>query len=133
MKISDYKKDYEDFSGKLSDITRNLSFMGFGVVWILIGGLEGFKPGYIPALLLWVLFLLVLYLIFDVAHYVYQTLIWFWYFRKLEKKHGVACKNDNFDAPCKYANCAWVIFWLKISIVVAAYAILLAYIFKLIF
>lgn len=133
MKISDYKNDYQCFSGKLSDITRSLSFMGFGVVWILIGGLDGLKPGYIPSLLMWVLFLFVLYLILDVIHYVYQTLIWFWYFRRLEKMHGSACKNDDFDAPCKYANWSWFIFWLKIVIAVAAYAILLIYIIRLIF
>lgn len=133
MKIEDYKKDYQYFSGKLSEITRSLSFMGFGVVWILIGGLEGFKPGFIPSHLLWVLGLLVIYLIFDILHYLYQTLIWFWYFRKLEKEHGTTCNRDDFVAPCVYANCAWIIFWIKIAIVISAYAILLIYIFKLIF
>lgn len=132
MKIEDYKKDYEFHSGKLSEITRNLSFMGFGVVWILIGGLDGFKLGFIPPLLKWVLALLVIFQIFDISHYVYQTITWYNHFRKLEKDNGDTCKRDDFTAPDKYAERAWHIYWSKITIVITAFILLLIYIIGLI-
>ena len=77
MKLKDYKNTYEYFSGKLSDICRSLSFMGFGVVWILIGGIENLKPDKIPFALKLVLLGLVLSLLMDVLHYTYQTTVWF--------------------------------------------------------
>lgn len=133
MKISDYKKDYEEFSGTLSGIVRNLSFMGFGIVWILIGGLDGFKKGVIPQQLLWVLVFLVGFIILDIVHYIYQTIIWYCYFKKLEKEHGATCDRDNFLAPKKYTRWGWFIFWLKIAVIITAYILLLFYMFKLIF
>lgn len=132
MKICEYKDTYEYFSGKLSDITRNLSFMGFGVVWILIGGLDGFKLGFIPPILKWVLGILVLYQILDISHYVYQTITWYNYFRKLEKENGETCERCDFTAPEEYAERAWYIYWSKIAIVVAAFILLLIYIIQLI-
>ena len=73
MKLNDYKKTYEDFSGKLSDICRSLSFMGFGVVWILIGGIDNLKPDKIPFVLKVVLGGLVLTLLIDVFNYIYKN------------------------------------------------------------
>ena len=34
MKLSEYKKTYEDFSGKASNVVRQLSFAGIAVIWI---------------------------------------------------------------------------------------------------
>lgn len=133
MKIEDYKNDYEYYSGKLSEITRHLSFMGFGVVWILIGGLDSFSQGFIPILLKWVLGLLVFFQLLDILHYLYQTITWFKYFRKLEKECGPTCKKDDFTAPEKYANRAWYIYWMKIAIVIAAFILLLIYIIGIMF
>lgn len=133
MKIEDYKITYEDFSDKLSVITRNLSLMGFGVVWILIGGLNGFKTGFIPQLLKWVLALLVLFQILDISHYLYQTITWYRYFNKLEKKHGELYERDDFSAPEIYAKRAWRIYWAKITVIVAAFVLLLIYTIRLIF
>ena len=133
MKIKDYKKAYEGFSDKLSEITRYLSFMGFGVIWILIGGLDGFNQSFIPPLLKWVLALLVLFQIFDILHYLYQTITWYNHFKRLENEHGTTCKRDDFAAPDKYANRAWCIYWAKIAIVIAAFILLLIYIIGIIF
>ena len=137
MRIEDYKKEYEFYSGKLSEITRNLAYMGFGVVWILIGGLDGFKTGFIPPLLIWVLALLVLFQIFDISHYLYQTITWYKHFRKLEKNNEEDNENkyerNNFTADNKLAERAWYIYWSKITIIVVAFLLLLIYIVGLIF
>lgn len=82
---------------------------------------------------MWVLGLLVAYLIMDVFHYIYQTSVWFYYFKKLEKKYGATCEREDFTAPDKYANWGWFFFWLKIVILLAAYLVLLIYIIRLIF
>lgn len=132
MKLEDYKSTYEEFSGKLSDISRNLSFMGFGVVWILIGGLENFRQGKIPILLEIVLGGLVLALILDILHYVYQTIIWYYYFKKLEKKYGPTTKKDDFTAPDIYTQIGWIFFWAKIIALFSSYMVLLWYIIKLV-
>lgn len=132
MKLKDYKKAYEDFSGKLSDICRSLSFMGFGVVWILIGGIDNFKPDKIPFILKIVLGGLVLALIMDVLHYIYQTTAWYCYFRYFEKRDGT--KSDKrYTVPIGIVRIVWYIFWIKIMFMLASYVALLVYISRLIF
>ena len=34
MKLSDYRETYYEFSGKASDVTRQLAFAGIAIVWI---------------------------------------------------------------------------------------------------
>ncbi|MEA5080027.1 MAG: hypothetical protein VB024_00200 [Dysgonamonadaceae bacterium] len=133
MKLSDYKETYEYFSGKVSDIARSLSFMGFGFVWLLIGGLDGFTKEKIPALLMWVLGLLVVYLILDLIHYIYQTIVWYCHFKKLEKDHGPNTTKNDLLGPESYNICGWHIFGFKIFTLITAYVVLLKYIFELLF
>lgn len=132
MKLCDYKETYEYFSGKLSDINRNLAFMGFGVVWILIGGLDNFKHGVIPNALEWVLGGLVLTLILDLIHYIYQTIVWHCYFNYLEKRFGFKF-NKLISAPCWVNRWSWVIFWCKVAVMLISYIWLLRYIYLLVF
>lgn len=138
MRLSDYKNAYEDFSGKLSDICRSLSFMGFGVVWILVGGIENLRPDKIPFSLKMVLAGLVLTLILDILHYAYQSIAWYRYFRKIEKYIDRELKKgnqpeDKYNAPVWIANIAWVIYGLKVTLMSASYIVLLMFIAKLIF
>jgi len=133
MKLEDYKKTYEYFSGKVSDIARSLSFMGFGFVWLLIGGLNGFAKGKMPSILMWVLGILVLYLILDLVHYIFQTIVWYRHFLKLEKQHGPNTTDENLLGPVSYNICGWSIFGLKIAALISAYVILLVHIFDLLF
>lgn len=132
MKISEYKETYEYFSGKLSDINRSLVFMGFGVVWILSGGLENFKQGVIPIELIWVMIGFVLTLILDLAHYVYQTIIWHCYFIYLEKRFGKHFKKD-LCAPKRFNRWGWCFFWVKVIVMFITYIYLIRYIFLLLF
>lgn len=132
MKLNDYKKTYEDFSGKLSDICRSLSFMGFGVVWILIGGIDNLKPDKIPFVLKVVLGGLVLTLLMDVFHYIYQTTAWYYYFRYLEKRDGTD-SDVKYTAPIWITRIAWILFWLKIGLMFASYVALLTFISRLIY
>lgn len=132
MKLSNYKETYEGFSGKLSDINRSLVFMGFGVVWILIGGLENFKHGVIPDALIRVMVGFVLTLILDLVHYIYQTIVWHCYFEYLEKRFGKHCKKE-LCGPKWFNYISWTLFWLKILVMFISYSLLLHYIFKLLF
>lgn len=131
MKLKDYKNTYEYFSGKLSDICRNLSFMGFGVVWILIGGIENLKPDKIPFALKLVLIGLVLSLLMDVLHYTYQTIVWYYYFRHLEKRDGTD-SDVKLTAPIWIAGVAWILFGLKILLMFISYVALLVFISRII-
>ena len=131
MKLTDYRGTYEYFSGKLSEISRSLCFMGFGVVWILIGGIDNLKPDKIPFTLKIVLGGLVLALIMDVLHYIYQTTAWYSYFRYLEKRDGTDL-DVKYTAPIWITRIAWFLFWLKIGIMFASYVALLVYISRII-
>lgn len=132
MKLNDYKETYEDFSGKLSDICRGLSFMGFGVVWILIGGIDNLKPDKIPFVLKVVLGGLVLTLLMDVFHYIYQTTAWYCYFRYLEKRDGTD-SDVKYTAPIWITRIAWTLFWVKIGLMFASYVALLVFISRIIY
>ena len=74
MKLSDYTKDYYEFSGKASDITRNLAFAGIALVWILKGGTATTLR--IQHELLIPLALFVLCLGFDLLQYIAATCVW---------------------------------------------------------
>lgn len=132
MKIEDYKKTYEEFSGLLSTVYRNLAILGFGVIWILIGGIEGFNKEQIPLLLKLSLGVFVVSIIFDLLHYIYQTLVWYKHFKDLEKIHGTKCDLE-FDAEDNKPKYAWRIYWTKIITMLIGYILIFIYILKLIF
>ena len=107
--------------------------MGFAFVWLLIGGLDGFSKENIPTLLIWVLGLLAVHLILDLIHYIYQTIVWYYHFKKLEKIYGPTTTKEDLLGPESYNTWGWIIFSLKIATLIAAYVVLLIYIFMLLF
>lgn len=110
MKLSEIRKTYEDLTGKLSDINRQLCFTGFGIIWIFNKtGNELSVPQelYIPAI--W----LIVSLFFDVIQYAYSSIAWaIFYTCKREKK-----KNDDdidVNESTKINYLTWLFFILKI-------------------
>jgi len=88
IKLSDCQEAYYLFSGKASDIARQLSFAGIAIVWM-------FKPINklniaIPHSLLIPLFLFSLSLFLDLLHYIYSAVVWGCFHRKEEKTSGGA-------------------------------------------
>ena len=110
MKLSEIRKTYEDLTGKLSDINRQLCFTGFGIIWIFnktSNELSVPQELYIPAI--W----LIIALFIDVIQYVYSSIAWAVYYTKKRKNNA----NDNevdVDENTKINYPTWCLFILKI-------------------
>jgi hypothetical protein len=68
MKLKDYKNDYYEFSGKLSDNTRKLAFAGIAIVWIFKQEKEG--TFILPDMLKLAVLMFVITLSFDLLQYI---------------------------------------------------------------
>lgn len=110
MKLSEIRKSYEDLTGKLSDINRQLCFTGFGIIWIFnktSNELSVPQDLYLPAV--W----LILALFIDVLQYVYSSIAWAIYYtskRKDDKNDDEVEVNEN--TIINYPT--WGLFILKI-------------------
>lgn len=125
MKLAELRKTYYEFSGKLSDIVRQLNFAGIAVVWIFkVGQGNGGIP-FAPCLL-WSMGLFVVSLGLDLLHYIYATLAWGLFHRLKEKQHLL--EDHDFGAPCQINWPTIVFFWTKIAVSLAGYVILTRYI-----
>ena len=137
MKLAKIREDFEETSGVVSELVRNLAFAAIGVIWILrIGATPTGDPTnaaasvgsitYSPVLLA-PLFLLVAALAADVGQYVVKTVTLFGVNFFLWRKH----KTE--EADVKYSG--WfnvlpnVLFIAKVVLVAAAYYKLLLFLY----
>jgi len=124
MKVKDYKKDYQELSGKLSDNARKLAFAGIAIVWIFKQEKEG--TFILPGQLKLEMSMFVITLFFDLLQYIYQTIIWSIFHRSYEKKFG----EDYELTASKYLNWpAIVFFWLKVIALFVGYVLVLRFLF----
>ena len=128
MKIEDYRQSYYTFSGKASDVARQLSFAGIALIWIFKADKGGALA--IPEQLLVPAALFVVSLALDLMQYVFGSLIWGAYARYHEGKQ--TAKTTELSAPM-YLNWPGILcFWLKTTTTVAAYVFVLTYISSLV-
>src|SRR5438876_8729682 len=83
MRLEDTREAYETLSGRASDIVRQISLAGIGLIWIFKSGTTSLS---IDPPLLKAVFFIFLSLLFDFLQYVLGTTIWFAYFRHKEKQ-----------------------------------------------
>ncbi|WP_330746866.1 hypothetical protein [Chryseobacterium sp. CP-77] len=117
MKLSEYQQDYYTFTGKLSDITRQLSLAGIAIIWIFK---TNFKDKIIlDESLLYSAILILSSLTSDLFQYTYQSIIWSRFYHK-EKKKG---KNDDdiVSSPENLNYFSWFLFGLKVILLIIAY------------
>ena len=95
MKLKDSCEKYDYFSGKVSDISRHLAFVGFALFWILKGDSDVGNVDY--QLLVFIIFLFFT-LFFDFFQYIAGTLSWGIFNRLKEKKYNND-KEKEFVAP----------------------------------
>lgn len=74
MKLRDYQRAYQDFSGKASDVARQLGFAGFALIWIFTYEVNGIRN--IPDTMVAAGLFLGLSLFCDLAQYVAATWVW---------------------------------------------------------
>jgi len=122
MKLKDFKEESYYFTGKLSEINRQLAFAGIAIIWIFKNTTEGtFKLPYellIPATLL------VASLAADLLQYIYQALAWSIFHRYHEKKKK---EDEDFLAPISMNYASWGLFILKVFFTVTAYILILIF------
>lgn len=128
MKLKDYRETYYEFSGRTSDIARNLAFAGIALIWVFrveVGSASVVPPDLIlPALMF------TLALAADLMHYVLATLIWGTYHRYLEIRRGVECE-ESLTAPRFMTWPQNAFFVLKIVLVVMGYIALSSHLWGL--
>lgn len=111
MKLSEYRKDYQFFSGKLSDITRQLAFAGIALIWVF--KIDGTLPR-VPNDLLLPTALLALGLALDLLQYGVQTVIWGLFHRFHEKRRRSGDSDPDVEASPCYNWLALLLFWSKV-------------------
>jgi hypothetical protein len=119
MQLSDARSAYEALSGKASDIVRQLSLAGIGLIWIFRMGSD--KEPVIDQGLLRAALFIFLALLLDFLQYLTGTIIWFLYFR-FKETHGTLV-SDEFLAPPQLNWPMWTLFYLKSGTMLVAYAV----------
>lgn len=126
MKLNEYKITYEDFSGKASDVVRQLSFAGIAVIWIFKVQSNGSLK--IPDSLLTPLMLFCISLALDLLQYFLGYLIWYAYFKYNEIKGASEDQeikhHEILPVPLHFCMFA------KIICTIIAYYILIVFIFN---
>lgn len=127
MKLKDARDNYYFFSGKTSDIVRQLALAGIAIVWFF-----KFDAGHgdykIPAPLKLPVELIVIGLILDLLQYAIATGIWGIYQRQKElTKIG---EDTSFEAPKQLNHPTIVLFIAKVSCVAIAFVLLLRFIYQ---
>ncbi|HPQ42941.1 MAG TPA: hypothetical protein PKZ42_01840 [Syntrophales bacterium] len=125
MKLSEYRNTYYEYTGKTSNVTRQLAFAGIALIWIYKVG--NFADGSIPKQLILSSALLAISLTLDLLHYVWGSFIWGVFCRQKEKQLEDILENPELSAPAWYNWPSNLFFWLKILAVIIAYYSLIKY------
>lgn len=126
MNLAYVRGNYEFHTGKVSELTRQLSFAGLAIVWLFKTGQDGaFK---LPLGLVSPLILLILTLSLDWLHYAVAAFVWDWYQRS--KEAAGTTEEDDFVTPSKINWPAQLFFYLKQVTLIIAYVLLLLYAFN---
>lgn len=123
MNLSDAREKYEYFSGKASEIVRQLGFAGIAIVWIFKVDLRN-GPA-MPLSLMLAAMLLVLGLTFDLLHYLYGAIAW-GVFHRIKERSEVS-EDREFLAPHWINWPTIAFFYAKIATVGGAYIFLILF------
>ena len=136
MTLKEIREDYVRYSANVSELSRNLSYAGIGVVWIFKQSASGdaIKTTFmnsIPEELRWPLLLFIAVLILDLLQYVIQTGIWYPYYIKNKEQHKDEKEDDvNLQEPESYNIIPWGFWIFKLIIVIIAYIFLGLFLLK---
>jgi len=127
MKLEEFKKDYYDFTEKVSTNVRQYSFAGIGIIWLF----KINEPNAISLStdLVWSLLFLCLTLLFDLLQYLIPSILLDFFYRKHEK---LGAKSD------KEVTIYWwqpwpgrIFYFLKLISVIIAYSLILNYFYRI--
>jgi hypothetical protein len=137
MKIKEAREEHAFYSGKLSDILRQLGLAGVAIIWVF--RIESPSANSIPRGLIPAGWFLLLGLAADLLHYTAGTIFWDQFSEKRAKeleeiRREVTPTGKQFDpeeedfAPPPLRN-RWTrrLFWLKFTLMMLAYVWLISY------
>ena len=123
MKLADANESYQFYSGKASDISRQLSLAALGIVWIFKVDHAGAST--LPHALLLPSLLAVSALTVDLLQYVYGAIVWGWIRRREEKIHRGPEVDFFVRREVNWPTIGF--FFLKIALTATCYAMLMAF------
>lgn len=118
MNIRFVDERYRAYSGASSDVARKMAYALLGVYWLLTN--KGMHDP--PTALKVALFLVMLFFLIDILQYYLASLIWFFFFEKIESFSTVNTK-DEFKAPDDINRCATILYQLKQLVLISAMVI----------
>jgi hypothetical protein len=136
MKLSEYNKKGDDYTGKASEIVRQMLLGGIALIW-LFKETDG-TISKIDRSLLYPTFTICLALIFDLLQYVVGGHIWKQFFRAKEGEVIKSLKGINqptederdpdVKAPKSLGNTIYFFYWGKIGLMILSYIMIIKYI-----
>jgi|SRR6266850_4650742 len=123
MALKDFRDAYYTYSGKASDITRQLGFAGIAIVWIF--KTQQADKYSIPQALFWPAVLITTSLALDLLHYLVSSASW-GIFVRMKERAGIQ-DDAEIEAP-DWIN--WIpnaLFWAKVALMGWAYVHLIRY------
>jgi hypothetical protein len=128
MKISEIRDAYYDNTARVSDLVRQLTLAGIAVIWMFrVGGDDSGGIRYTQPLI-WPLVLFVAALSCDLLQYVYYSVTWGVMNTKLWCKYKDNNKEVNVSPNWNLPGLTF--FWLKVSLTIIAYVLLVRYILQ---
>ena len=125
MKLDEIRKAYEDLSGSLSSVVRQINFAGIAIVWIFVGK----ETGTVPQHLYNACTFLVISIILDALQYFVGTLCWHMcYLFKHEK--NVADKNIDIHESEWINAIPWLCIYAKTIVTAIGYGYILSFLMK---
>lgn len=115
--LSEFKEDYYLFTGKLSDINRQIAFAGIALIWVFKKGSD--LDFQIDNKLILPAILIVCALAFDIFQYIYQSIVWSIFYTLKNRKYKSEDKKIKSPEYLNYP--AWFFFSIKVILVLIAY------------
>jgi len=122
VKRSAVTEEYVFYTGKASDVVRQLALIGFAVIWLFKR--ETNAGPVVPTAFLWPAFFLLLALIADLLQYAIAAPLWGWYDEKLNTSNTP--KDADVKPPDRLYVASRVCFYAKLLSLIAGFIWLLA-------
>jgi hypothetical protein len=125
--LKEYRADFYTFSGKLSDVSRQLAFAAIAIIWLFKSEAENRLS--IPRELVLPGVLVVCSLSFDLLQYCWASITWYFVYRGLEKR-GLP-EDEQQRQGVWLERPISIIFWVKVGLIMAAYILILVFLFRI--
>jgi len=130
VQLSDARDAYQEFSGKASELARQLSFAGIAVVWVFRRETPGLSLTVVPSVLVGPALCFCCSLAADLLQYITATIAWGTFHRIEEQKLIKLGDDPALDAP-RWINWPQTTFFiLKLAFVAIGYGWLVSFLVR---